>query len=259
MRLRSLSPLWRLIALNVAVFLSLRLTGIAAMIGGWDIDPVVDALALPPDVTGLLQRPWTIVTYMFTQYGTLHLLFNMTALYWFGRLFTLRNSGRRLVTLYLLCGAGGGAAYMAWAALSGSVSATPLVGASAAVMGILVATAITMPAFEVQLLPMTRRVRLLWVALGAIALFALGLAGDNAATHVAHLGGMAAGAVSAVCLRYRLTFRLPSFKMPRRPKSRPEQSPKADIDTILFKVKQSGYTSLTPGERAALFDVSRRR
>lgn len=276
------SLLMKIIVINVAVFLVLRLLGIIALIGSLDIGVVIDRLAVPPHPAMLLHRPWTAFTYMFTHYDVFHILFNMLALYWFGRILLLRCTPRQLTALYIYCGLGGALLFTAAAPVFPAVASAPLIGASASVMGILIALAILMPDFEVQLL-LIGRIRLKWLAVGALVLFALGLAGNNAGGHIAHLGGMIAGAAFALCLingiditrpfnrlidrlcnffrkpanfRFRLRKKKARFSRSNGPKPKRRPVTEKDLDAILDKIKQSGYASLTPDERARLFDFS---
>lgn len=283
-RWRSLSILWKLIVVNIAVFAVIRLIGIAAIIGGFSINPVVDALALPPSLQELGYRPWTLLTYMFTHYDPLHIMFNMLALFWFGKLLTWRCTPRQLMALYIYGGIGGGLLFLLASAGFDTV-ATPLLGASASVMALLIALALIMPDFEVSLM-LIGRVKLKWLAVGAIVLFALGLAGNNAGGHVAHFGGIIVGAIFGLMMNRGVDITSPlnkaidwvvtfvgGVKAPRRKKQkfykskeqpRAKQSAKATeadrqkLDAILDKIKKSGYSSLTDDERRQLFDVSSR-
>lgn len=277
--------IWKLIVINLAVFLVLRLLGIIAMIGGWNIDDVVDILALPSAPGHLLAHPWTAVTYMFTQYAPFHILFNMLTLYWFGKMMLWRCSAAQMVWLYIYGGIAGAAFYIVAAQLFAGVGGW-LLGASASVMAIVIATAVMMPDFRLQML-FVGSVKLKWVAVAAVVLFALGLVGDNAGGHVAHFGGIAIGAVFGLLYNRGTDItRLPnnicgnivkSFKRitsredtpQRKPKFRPSpkkngpaQHDAADdrrnLDAILDKIKHSGYTALTADERRQLFEISRR-
>lgn len=287
-RYKGLSALWKLIVINVSIFLMLRLLGIIAMIGGWDIDAVVDQLALPSYLPGLLTHPWTIVTYMFTQYDPFHILFNMLTLYWFGKMMTWRCSERQMVWLYLYGGVAGASFYLIAAQIFAGVGGW-LLGASAGVIAIVIATAVMMPDFRVQLF-LFGSVRLKWIAVGAVVLFALGLVGDNAGGHVAHFGGIAAGALFGVlynkgiditqpanniyqaivnfCRRFNPTAHTRKPKMKFRPRNKaatdnsnkrePQADDRQNLDAILDKIKHSGYTALTADERRQLFEISRR-
>lgn len=315
---KSKSLLLKLIIVNVAIFLIIRLVGIAAMIGGWSIDPVVDFLALPSSPGELAARPWTPLTYMFLHYDVFHILFNMLFLYWLGGIFLIRCTQRQLMALYLYCGLAGALAFVLAGLVFAGVGGI-LLGASASVMGIMVAAAVLMPDMEIGLL-LIGRIKLKWVVCVTVAMFALGLVGDNAGGHVAHFGGMAMGAFFAVMLNrgHDITSgfnsaidrtvnflssvftgsakgssrAMPGFSTKGRKKrfwkggskerqsrsnansnsgSAPKQpgqrfsgqsstadDDRRELDKILDKIKQSGYTALTADERRRLFEVSSR-
>lgn len=54
---------------------------------GVNSDAMLEWIVVPSDLTTLLHRPWTLLTYMFAHYDMLHVLFNMLWLYWLGKLF----------------------------------------------------------------------------------------------------------------------------------------------------------------------------
>src|ERR1035437_3775148 len=104
----------------------------------------------------ILQKAWTPITYMFLHEGFMHILFNMLNLFWFGKLFTIYFSEKQLVGLYLLGGLFGAAFYIAAFNLfpyySPVLHQSLLLGASASIMAIIVATAVRTPNMEMQLL-----------------------------------------------------------------------------------------------------------
>lgn len=284
----STSALMKLVILNISIFIILRLLGIIAMIGGWDINTVVETLALPSPLHLVAQRAWTIVTYMFTQYEVFHILFNMLTLYWFGQMMLMRCATRHLVWLYIYGGIAGAIFYLIGAQLFAGVGGW-LLGSSASVIAIVIATAAMMPDFRINLL-LFGSIRLKWIAIVAFLLFALGLVGDNAAAHIAHFGGMTMGLIFGFlynkgiditrpaysCFNYISSFirccfhRNPGNKRKakfnfRKKATRQQPSPqqtqaddRQNLDAILDKIKRSGYTALTPDERRQLFDISRR-
>jgi membrane associated rhomboid family serine protease len=106
---------------------------------------------------------------------------------------------RRYLAFYLLCGMAGAALYLIfWRLGILEVSAaTPLVGASAGIFGVLIGAARVAPNTTVMLLfpPIPMRLKIFaWVMLG-IALATVLEQGQNSGGQVAHLGGAALGAL----------------------------------------------------------------
>ena len=284
------SMLLRLIFINIGVFLLLHIITIVAMLFNVGANPV-QWVELPSDVMALLRRPWTLVTYMFSHYALLHILFNMLWLYWLGRIFMEYFSPKQLTGVYLLGGWGGALlfllAYNLLPYFAGHHSL--LIGASASVIAIVVATAVYAPDYKIGLL-FIGEVSLKWVAIVTIIIDIIGLEGGNIGGNMAHLGGAIVGAIFALRIKsgHDITRPLnalidgvvglfngrswPQFKRPRRPArpTRPQQEPprahrpadtisESELDTILGKIKASGYDALTDEEKDKLFKASRRR
>ncbi len=177
----------RLLVANVLVFLLIQPgTLLYAML-----------TLFPPAVVGMDRfylpampfRPWGLVSYMFLHAGMGHLFFNMIGLFCFGPRLEGRLGARDFLWLYFLGGLGGAAFSFLF-----SFSA-PVVGASAAVYGILIGFAMYWPRENIYIwgiLPIQARV--LAVGLVLISLYS-GIAGTGGGTaHFAHLGGLAVGA-----------------------------------------------------------------
>ena len=151
----------------------------------------------PPAVVGLDQfyipevpfRPWTLFTYMFLHAGLMHLLFNMIGLFFFGPRLEARLGVRGFLGLYFLSGLGGAAFTFVFS------YGSPVVGASAAVYGIIIGFAMYWPReliYIYGIVPVQAR----WLAafVVAISLYS-GISGSDGGTaHFAHLGGLAVGA-----------------------------------------------------------------
>lgn len=260
----------RLVIINAVVFVLLTLTvvGVRLFSAGHDFGDsallrVMLPLTLPGSWGGLVYKPWTFVTYMFTQYDVWSLLMNMLWLYWFGGLLMMQCSGRQLTGLYLMSGFAGAVCYMTFGPLVGADAGLGLLGSSAAVMGIVAAVAVLMPRLRLRLM-LVGEVEVVWIAVITIILFALGLTGYNAGSHIAHLGGVAMGVVYGLVMRRGIDLTAPLNStidkvvnfvhgLPGRPQKRRTSPERADISDILDKVRRSGYASLTPDERRRLF------
>lgn len=150
---------------------------------------------------------WQLFTYQFLHGNWLHLLFNLLFLHSMGPVLEFTIGARRYLTLYLLSGVVGGGFHVLVAWLSPSNFASPVVGASAGLCGVLSAVCalyaeevVDVRLFYVIPLRMRAKYLLLGVVLVTIggALFPFG----NVA-HLAHLGGIVGGLVALNLLRVR--------------------------------------------------------
>jgi membrane associated rhomboid family serine protease len=169
-----------LIAVNVGVFF-LQVT----LFGG---NSVFAALGLDP--SRFPAEWWTIVTYMFVHGGLWHIAFNMLSLWMFGPRIENIWGARSFTYFFLWCGIGGAIAHLLFRGDAG------LVGASAAVMGVLLAYALRWPDEEVYVfgvLPMKTRWLVVWLALINLAMGISSSKGGSGIGWFAHLGGLAFG------------------------------------------------------------------
>src|SRR4030042_6075058 len=111
------NTLYRLIFINIAIFVLLGVffciirlftPGISLIELKYDYNKtVLKYLMVPSLPRELLLRPWTLITYMFTHFNFLHILFNMLMLFWFGRIFIQYLTGKQLLSVYILGGLAG--------------------------------------------------------------------------------------------------------------------------------------------------------
>lgn len=79
----------KLIYINVGLFILIRLMGVIFLLFNIPGISFLQYLQMPSSPELLMYRPWTVITYMFTHFDFLHILFNMLWLYWFGGLFLI--------------------------------------------------------------------------------------------------------------------------------------------------------------------------
>ena len=278
------SILKKLIFINIAVFILIRLLGILLLLFNLQNFPILLYLQLPASPTALLSRPWTLFTYMFTHFEFLHILFNMLWLYWFGELFLQVFNERQLGGLYVLGGLAGAllfvVSYNLFPYFQEVASFSFLMGASASVMAIVFAISFYRKEIEIHLL-LFGRIKLIYLALFTFVIDLLAMTSDNAGGHIAHIGGALFGIWFAS--RYaqgkdltapinRLIDKLVNLGK-RKPKmsvtyggrsnkdweyNARKQQQAANIDAILDKLKRSGYGSLSADEKKQLFDASKK-
>jgi membrane associated rhomboid family serine protease len=287
----------RLIIVNVAVFLAIMafklvlvlMHGLTRDSGIFSV--VTSYLFLSDDLIWDAKHPWTIISHMFTHVGFFHMLFNMLILYWFGRIAGDLLGDHRMLPLYLYSGLAGALIYLLSAPLIYE-GGSNLHGASAAIMGIVAAAGITAPDYQMRLL-LLGDVRLKYIVAGLLAIYIIGIANmENVGGHMAHLGGAAFGFFYVHLLRQgrdltRGFNRLISmFKKPVKHQPRPSkrkvtmevrhraasrksdiQSPPSDhaydgdqqrLDSILDKIKATGYQNLSEEDKKFLHDASQK-
>jgi rhomboid family protein len=142
--------------------------------------------------SSLLSAPWTLVTYMFLHANILHIFFNMLMLFFFGPMLERQIGSVRFLGLYL--GSGVLAGLVQVLLFPGAV-----IGASAAIFGVMGALTVLMPDLRVYLyfIPM----KILYVTIIFAALDVLYLGSGDAIAHGAHLVGLAVGALYGYLIR----------------------------------------------------------
>lgn len=284
----------QLIIINVIVFVVL---GAVKVMG--DVSHVVALQTLsrwfviPAPIHNFIQQPWSIISYAFMHGGLGHIFFNMLALYYFGRLFAEYLGSDKLIAVYVLGAIAGGVAYvLAYNTIPyfiaiNSFQGEPatMVGASAAVDAIIVATATLLPDYTFFLF-LLGPVRIKYIAAFLVATSFLSATGANAGGNIAHLGGafigfvymkqLQAGSNWGIWITATLEWIKGLFK-PRvrvkvsyrnernqsegrgRATSQPSSSlSQAELDAILDKISAGGYESLTKEEKDKLFHASKK-
>jgi membrane associated rhomboid family serine protease len=283
----------QLLFINVGVFVATSLLSVFFMLFNRNADPILLLFELPASVTRFLHQPWSLITYMFMHADVLHILFNMLCLYWFGTIALYFFTNKHLRGIYALGGICGGLLYIlsynTFPYFAEIVLKSPsLVGASASILAIVMATAYREPNYPVRLL-LIGTVRLKYLALFVVLIDLMFLKSNNAGGHIAHLGGALAGLWFAASLRkgtditawinsisdgIAWIFNKKTWR--RKPKMKvhygggrtmrekdydynaQKKARSDEIDRILDKLKKSGYESLTTEEKKSLFDASKR-
>lgn len=278
--------LMKLIIINVVIFLLFVLANVVTTLFKLgSIHTITEYLGVSSDVSVLIQRPWTLFTYMFVHdyESILHILFNMLFLFWFGQIFLSYFSSKNLGSLYVLGGLAGAVLYIV---LFNTIPyyiempRLPMIGASGAVTAIIFAAAFYNPNHRINIL-LFGSVKIIYIALFIFVVDFIALKStSNPGGHVAHIGGAILGYLYATQYRKgkditrwitRLIDRIsniskPAPKMKVKYKKREDDydynkrkhDQSQDIDKILDKIKASGYSSLTKDEKKQLFDASKK-
>ncbi len=289
----------RLIIANVVIFILVNLLYMILYHGNAGKVPdlyntIVHFFCMSSDPIHVLTHPWGIITNMFLHERFWHLLWNMLFLFWFGRIFGDLLNDRRVLPLYLLGGLAGAVMYFISANLLPYGEAGPrfALGASGAVMAIVIAAGFKAPDYSIRLL-FLGNVPLKFIAAGAFLWAIISTASDfNTGGHWAHLGGAIFGWFFIAQLNKgndlsvpinnfldkiksffnpkkgpRMAYKNPNYKnkKKRRSSGRPHAvsdnenlSHQEQLDTILDKIKDKGYDSLSAEEKEFLFNASKK-
>ncbi|MFD2565551.1 rhomboid family intramembrane serine protease [Aquimarina rubra] len=277
----------KLIVINVVVFVSFYLINTFAFLFNASSGFLLDWFVFPKEFDSFLTQPWSIITYAFLHSGFWHIASNMIILYFSGRYFVTYLTGKRVLTVYFLGAIFGALLYMvsynlfpAFSEIGNSV----LLGASASVMAILIATATYIPYMSVRLM-FIGSVKFWWIAAFFVILDIIQIPAGNAGGHIAHLGGALFGYLYASQLKKgkdigswfeKLMDSIASLFKPRKKSplktvhkakktktarkattTKTNNPNQAQIDAILDKISKSGYDSLTKQEKDFLFKAGK--
>lgn len=273
----------RFIFINVGIFLILTVLNLISTLFKLPQLDILPYLGASSDPGELLTHIWTLITYMFVQYDFFHILFNMIILYVFGRIFLSYFNGKQLGGLYFMGGIAGVLLYLlAFNTVPFYLDLNPsyLIGASASVTAILFAAAVYRPNLEIRVFFFP--VKIIYVA---IVIFILDFAAlgspSNPGGHIAHIGGALVGYLFArqylkgkditrwinniIDFVVNLFNRKPGrmkvkYTRPKTDKeyNRDKHQNDQEIDRILDKIKESGYSGLSGEEKKRLFDASKK-
>ncbi|WP_269223672.1 rhomboid family intramembrane serine protease [Flavobacterium sp. IMCC34518] len=238
-------------------------------------------IALSSSPIDFVLKPWTFLTYAFFHNDFWHLFFNMMVLNFASYLFLTFFSSKQYLGLYILSAIFSGIIFVIGfnlMQLSGAV-----IGASAAIMAILVAVTTYSPLMNVRLL-LLGNVKLWHITAVILILDLMQIRLENSGGHISHLAGAFFGFIYIKLLQNGtdlsksvsvvFDFFVNLFKKPTTPFKKVHKNYKKvvdkpiskivikdkkqqQIDEILDKISKSGYDSLSKEEKEFLFQAGK--
>jgi membrane associated rhomboid family serine protease len=290
------NSLFKLIAINLLVFLTVLVLRVLMTIGGLGdfYGQALRFLMMPADLGRLVVQPWSTLTYMFLHEGFLHIIFNMLFLYWFGMIVNQYLGSRKLVNLYILGGLAGALFYVLIYNIApffnNVVDTSLMLGASAGVFAMVVGAATLAPNTTLMLI-LIGPVKIKYIAMFYVILAFANTVGANAGGELAHLGGALMGFLYITQLRkgrdlgvpiqrigiwfenffskknkvhvsYRKKSSGPSsnstFSKSTNEVANSGDATQEEIDRILDKIADKGYEALNKEEKRKLFEFSKK-
>ena len=268
----------KIILINVIVFVVLSILEVFITLsgGGTIFKTFVNKLMLPAAFTTFILQPWSLISYFFLHLSFSHILWNMLFLYWFGKIIHDNIGNNAVISLYVLGGIIGGLSYMALFNIipfyGDRVSDSLMLGASAGVFSIVAGSATLLPNYTFNLL-FLGPIRIKYIALFYILLSFLDVTGSNAGGEIAHLGGaligylfirqlqngvnMGEGIIKIINIFNKKRSSKIKQDLPVNDDVKPDIS-QDEIDKILDKISESGYSSLSKKEKEKLFNASKK-
>ena len=203
---------------------------------------------------------WQPFTYMFFHGGIWHVLINMFVLWMFGNELERLWGKKFFLNYYFTTGVGAGLVTM----IFGLNSMTPIVGASGAVYGVLLAYGVIYPNRQVYLYGLIP-IKSIWFVIGVgVIAFLSSFNEMSQISHLTHLSGMIIGylllkkPVRWKTLWFSISKRVTEYKVQKEEKKVLKQHViERDVDQILDKINREGFNSLSEEEQDRLYKGSR--
>lgn len=280
------NALINLIIVNSVIFVLLKFVYVVYQVSDLSLAAyyknIFNWFTLPSDLTRLGSRPWTLLTFMFTDDSVLRLIANVFWLWAFGYILQDLTGNRKLVPLYVYGGVTGALAYIiayhVFPHLPNTVPSPVFMGANASIIAIAVATTTVSP--DYRIFPLINGGVPLWIVMLVFAVLDLAsIHMGDVPQYIGHLGGAAMGFLFIYQLRKGQDWSnwlnacfdwLDSLFDPNKKKVKPvkdqffykvhtsppyKKTPNVTqkrIDEILDKINQTGIHFLTDEEKDIL-------
>lgn len=244
---------------------------------------VVPYFQMPAQLTQLSERPWTILTFMFSHTGVIHILSNMIWLWAFGFILQELTGNKKLIPIYIYGGLAGAVVFILAnyliPQLRPTISNASLLGANASTMAVAVATTMLAPNYRF-FRNLNGGIPIWVLTLVYVLIDFAGVASLGAGFSLAHISGGLAGFIFVFLLRKEIDGSIwmnnfynwfmnlfnPDKKNEgasikekvfynsgnRKPFNKTSHVTQQRVDEILDKINQKGYHFLSDEEKNIL-------
>lgn len=262
-----MGQLQKLIVINIIFFIiPLLLNTFLWLFELKDIS-ILDYFVVEADLMSLIFKPWSLITYGFLHGSFSHLFWNMIMLFYFGNILVNYFGDKRLLNVFFNGILFGGIIYIIsynlFPVFTGVSS--KMIGSSAGVMAILFYITSYNPNHTIRFFFIN--IKLLYIAVFLLLMDIIQIPVENSGGHIAHLGGALIGflmfrsfkGIDFVDIYTDLTTKKNNKKIKRNKTFSGSNFDQKKIDSILDKISESGYESLTKDEKNYLFKASNKK
>ena len=258
-----LNILEKIIFLNIAIVLAPFLINTILFLFNIKNIDLIKWFTIDADFGQLIFKPWSIITYGFLHGSFSHIFWNMIILYYFGKILNNLFGDKLLKKLYLSGIVAGGLTYVisynVFPVFRGVESV--MIGASAGVMSVLFYLASYSPQMGIRIFFFD--IKIIYIALFLFFYDIIQIPLNNSGGHIAHIGGAIWGYYYCISNNgedfTQSIFNI--FKTTKKKNTKASQNnnnfDQKKIDSILDKISDSGYDSLTKKEKEYLFKVGK--
>ena len=259
-----LNILEKIIFLNVAIYLAPFLINTILFLFNIKNIDLIKWFTIDADFGQLIFKPWSIITYGFLHGSFSHIFWNMIILYYFGKILNNLFGDKLLKKLYLSGIVAGGLTYVisynVFPVFRGVESV--MIGASAGVMSVLFYLASYSPQMGIRIFFFD--IKIIYIALFLFFYDIIQIPLNNSGGHIAHIGGAIWGYYYCISNNKGEDFTQSIFNIFKATKKKNTKAAhnnnnfdQKKIDSILDKISDSGYDSLTKKEKEYLFKVGK--
>ena len=259
-----LGQLQKLIVINIIFFIiPLLLNTFLWLFELKDIS-IIDYFVVEADLMSLIFKPWSLITYGFLHGSFSHLFWNMIMLFYFGNILVNYFGDKRLLNVFFNGILFGGIIYIIsynlFPVFTGVSS--KMIGSSAGVMAILFYITSYNPNHTIRFFFLN--IKLLYIAIFLLLMDIIQIPVENSGGHIAHLGGALIGflmfrsfkGIDFVDIYTNFSTKKNNRKIKRNKTFSGSNFDQKKVDSILDKISESGYESLTKEEKNYLFKAS---
>ena len=259
-----LNILEKIIFLNVVIYLAPFLINTILFLFNIKNIDLIKWFTIDADFGQLIFKPWSIITYGFLHGSFSHIFWNMIILYYFGKILNNLFGDKLLKKLYLSGIVAGGLTYVisynVFPVFRGVESV--MIGASAGVMSVLFYLASHSPQMGIRIFFFD--IKIIYIALFLFFYDIIQIPLNNSGGHIAHIGGAIWGYYYCISNNKGEDFTQSIFNIFKTTKKKNTKASQNNnnfdqkkIDSILDKISDSGYDSLTKKEKEYLFKVGK--
>lgn len=262
-----MGQLQKLIVINIIFFIIPLLLNTFLWLFELKDTSILDYFVVEADIMSLIFKPWSLITYGFLHGSFSHLFWNMIMLFYFGNILVNYFGDKRLLNVFFNGILFGGIIYIIsynlFPVFTGVSS--KMIGSSAGVMAILFYITSYNPNHTIRFFFVN--IKLLYIAVFLLLMDIIQIPVENSGGHIAHLGGALIGflmfrsfkGIDFVDIYTNLSTRKNNKKIKRNKTFSGSNFDQKKIDSILDKISESGYESLTKEEKNYLFKASNKK